>query len=166
MNVQPDSRILIIGIGNEWRSDDGIGLDIARNIENQSLPGVHVVYENRDGISLDEVWRGWKRVIVADAMCSGAQAGTILRIDANQTHLKPGAFPQSVHSFGLAEAVELSRVLGEMPSCLVVYGIEGKQFGHGDRISPEVRDAGEVVTARILHEIRHLQISILEQNDA
>jgi hydrogenase maturation protease len=161
-----DKEILVIGIGNEWRCDDGIGVNVGRRIRDLAIPGVQVVFENRDGISLDEVWRGWEKVIVIDAMCSGAESGAILRINANQTPLKPGAFPQSVHAFGLAEAVELARIMGDIPACLVVYGVEGKRFGHGATLSPEVRDAGERVTERILEEILRLQSNTPEQTSA
>ncbi len=160
-----DRDILIIGIGNEWRSDDGIGIEVGRRIKDRALLGVQVVFENRDGISLDEVWRGWKYVIVVDAMCSGVPAGTIRRIDANHTPLKPGAFPQSVHAFGLAEAVELSRVMGDLPACLVVYGIEGKRFGHGPTLTPEVREAGKQVIDSILEEIEK-HFTTLDTGDA
>lgn len=164
ITVNPE--ILLIGIGNEWRCDDGIGLDVARHVQSLSISGVQVVLENRDGISLDEVWRGWSKVIVVDAMCSGADPGTVLRIDANSTHLKPGAFPQSVHAFGLSEAVELSRIMEELPACLVIYGIEGREFKHGTDYSSEVRLAGETTTARILDEIERLRTGTGGQGDA
>lgn len=161
-----DRDILIIGIGNEWRCDDGIGIEVGRRVRDRALPGVQVVFENRDGISLDEVWREWKHVIVVDAMCSGASPGTIVRIDANKTPLKPGAFPQSVHAFGLAEAVELSKVMGNMPACLVVYGIEGKRFGHGATLTHEVCEAGKSVFDKILEEIEQHFTGIQDKEDA
>lgn len=90
----------------------------------------------------------------------------MLRINANNTHLKPGVFPQSVHAFGVVEAVELSRVLGDIPECLVIYGIEGKEFSHGKILSPEVSEAGEKVTARIVEEIDCLRTGLEANSDA
>lgn len=159
-------EILLIGVGNEWRSDDGIGPNVVRHIQKLSIPGVQVVYENRDGISLDETWRGWSKVIVVDAMCSGSEPGTMVRIHANHTPLKPGVFPQSVHAFGLSEAVELARIMGEMPQNLVVFGIEGREFGYGTILSPDVQMAVQTATTHILDEIESLRTDGGEQSHA
>ncbi|MFN4152349.1 MAG: hypothetical protein ACK4IX_15520, partial [Candidatus Sericytochromatia bacterium] len=47
-------------------------------------------------------------------------------------------FNYSTHAFSLAESIELSRVLGELPDNLIIYGIEGKNFSTGQNVSKEV----------------------------
>ena len=60
--------------------------------------------------------------------------------------LPRGLFRCSSHLFGPAEAVETARVLGRLPTELVLYGIEGAEFGYGEALSPEVeRTAIELV---------------------
>src|ERR1035437_11103975 len=56
---------------------------------------------------------------------------------------------RSTHHFGLAEAVELARVLDRLPPCLWIYGIEGRRFEQGSCPSPEVARAIEEVAERI-----------------
>src|SRR5262249_55198419 len=86
-------------------------------------------------------WRGSETVIIIDAVMSGAAPGTIHRFDANIRRIPKGALRCSTHAFGVAEAIELSRALGEIPRSLTVCGIEGKNFAAGVGLSPEVEKA-------------------------
>ena len=75
------------------------------------------------------------------------------RFDAREP-LPPGwGRGVSTHALGVGEAVELVRSLGRMPERLVIYGIEGARFGHGEPMSAEVERAVEEVVARILAEL-------------
>jgi hydrogenase maturation protease len=57
---------------------------------------------------------------------------------------------------GVAEAVELARALGELPTSLVVYGVRGGRFDHATELSPEVDAACDEVVGRVLEDIRAL----------
>ena len=52
----------------------------------------------------------------------------------------------STHLLGVAEAVELARVLGRLPKALRLVAIEGRNFAHGAKLSPQVEAAVETVT--------------------
>jgi hydrogenase maturation protease len=97
---------------------------------------------------LIEAWRGAGSVIVIDAVTSGAEPGTIHRFEANTETLPKSLFRYSTHAFSLAEAIELARALGELPSRLVVYGIEANDFTAGVGLSSAVDEA-----ARQLEEL-------------
>jgi hydrogenase maturation protease len=132
---------LIIGIGNEYRGDDAVGLIVARRLRGRLSDSVKVLEQTGDGAALMEAWRCAETVIVIDAVASGAAPGAIHRFDANTRPIPKNAFRCSTHAFGVAEAIELSRALGEFPRSLVVYGIEGKNFAAGVGLSPEVEKA-------------------------
>jgi hydrogenase maturation protease len=132
---------LIIGIGNEYRGDDAVGLIVARRLRERLSDSVKVLEQTGDGAALMEAWRGVERVIVIDAVASGAAPGAIHRFDANTRPIPKNAFRCSTHAFGVAEAIELSRALTRLPRSLMVYGIEGKNFAAGVGISPEVEKA-------------------------
>ncbi len=91
-------------------------------------------------------------MVVIDAARTGAPAGSVLRFDAAEKPLPAGFFRSSTHAFGVAEAVELARALGRLPGRVVVYGIEGRSFEAGGRLSKEVRRAVEEVAARVASE--------------
>jgi hydrogenase maturation protease len=152
---QPHSLPLIIGIGNEYRGDDAVGLIVARRLKECLADSVTVLEQSGDGVSLMDAWRGAETVIIIDAAMSGAGPGTIHRYDANTRPAPKSYFCCSTHAFGVAEAIELARALGNIPQRLVVYGIEGKNFAAGVGLSAEVEKAAGETVRQALATIQH-----------
>ena len=146
--------IVIIGVGNEYRSDDAAGIAVARRLRALFSTGVTILEESGEGTALMEAWQGAAWVMLVDAVRSGASPGTIHRLGARAAPLPMGFFHYSTHAFSVAEAVELARSLDELPAHLVVYGIEGANFAAGVELSPAVEQAVEVVVERIAEEVR------------
>lgn len=146
--------ILVVGIGNDYRGDDGAGLQVARRIRRTGLEDITVRESGGDLTSLPDSWSGFGSVFLIDVVQSGSPAGTLLRFDASAESL-PAVFVCHVSSHGisLADAVELARALQELPEHLIVYGIEGKTFDMGADLSPEVVRAVGEAAGRILGEI-------------
>lgn len=143
------SPILVIGIGNEYRSDDGAGLVVARGLRAKNLPDMLIIESSGDGAALMEAWKTAPSVILIDAAASGKAPGTIQRFDALTQPLPPGFSFHSTHAFGVAEAIGLARALQQLPPHLVVYAIEGKHFTAGVGLSPRVAKAVQKVIAHI-----------------
>ena len=153
MSSREVSRILIIGIGNLSRRDDAVGLVVARALRARNLKHIEIIELGGEGAALLEAWQGAERVVIVDAMQSGAAPGTILRFEAHRQQIPTQFFRYSTHNFGLAEAIELGRALGRLPKELIVYGIEGKDFSLGEGLSPEVASAISQVLEKILAEL-------------
>lgn len=153
MTTDPRAGVLVIGVGNEWRGDDSVGLATARRVRDLSGPRVRVVEEGRDGASLLDVWAGAQRVWLIDAAVSGAAPGTVRRLDAVREGIPVGMRLSSSHLFGVAEGVELARGLDRLPPALVIFAIEGRSFDPGADMTPEVHRAADDVAARIIEEI-------------
>ena len=143
---------LVIGIGNTWRGDDGVGPMIASALHEKELPNVKVVPNVADGLDLLDKWRDADSVYIVDALRGCAEPGTVIRVDALHETL-PTEAGYSSHTFGLAEAIELGRTLGQLPKKLVVIGIEGQDFGMGDRISAVVENSARRVIAELCAEL-------------
>jgi len=146
-------KILVIGVGNEFRGDDAAGVLVARRLGERNLPGVKVIEQNGEGAALITAWEGAETVFLIDAAQSGAEAGTIHCFEAHETPLPVDFFSFSSHAFGAAEAIKLSLILGELPDRVVVYGIEGLNFAAGLGLSQPVEQALEIVLQRLLDEI-------------
>jgi hydrogenase maturation protease len=138
---------LIIGVGNAFRRDDGAGSAVAEALRGR--PGFEVLLLHGEGSELIEAWRGRDHVIVIDAMRSGAAVGSLRSFDALAEPLPSGAFPCLSHQFGLAEAVEMARLLDRLPAALTLWGIEGQDFGQGPGFSPEVAVAVAALIDRL-----------------
>ncbi len=144
------SGVLVIGIGNRFRRDDGVGPVVADRLAGH---GIETVELSGDGTELMEAWAGGDHVILVDAARSGAVAGTVHHLNANSSEIPSGLFHYSSHQFSVAEAIEMARILGRLPPRMVVYGIEGKDFSYGEELSPEVSGALDAVTQAILSEV-------------
>jgi len=151
-------KILVIGVGNPFRQDDGAGLAVARKLKELADASFSVVEQGGEGATLLEAWKGAGTLLLLDAVQSGAEPGTIHRLDAQSQPLTANMFRGSSHAFGIAEAVELGRALGQLPEKLIVFGIEGKEFQAGAGLSPEIESAVPVVVEKVLEEIRALRI--------
>lgn len=148
--------MLIIGIGNAYRRDDGVGLIVARRLKEEAPDTIKVIEESGEGAALMESWKGTETVIIIDAVNSDSEPGTIHRLDAHEQSIPAKFFHYSTHAFSVAEAIELARALKKLPPRLIVYGIEGKNFEAGEGLSPEVEQAAEEVIKAVLKEIRTL----------
>lgn len=153
--VENDFRkVLLIGIGNEYRSDDRIGLEVARQIRKKQFPCVIVKEESGEGTALMEAWRGCESVIIRDAVSSGVKPGTIFEIDARGKNVPAKFFHYSTHAFSVAKAIELARTMKTFPSRVLVYGIEGADFSAGTNISHAVQESAEQVVEQILKMVK------------
>jgi hydrogenase maturation protease len=146
-------RRIIIGIGNPDRGDDGAGRAAARRLCGVLPQGVVVVEHDGETTGLLAELDGAATAYLVDACVSGAPAGTVYRYDVAKTQLSHVARGASSHGLGLAEAVELARILGQLPPSCIVYAIEGETFAFGTVLSPPVATAVDDVVARICGEI-------------
>ena len=149
--------LLVIGIGNAYRSDDAAGLiaarQIARRIKGKASEHCAVIEHTGEGAALMELWKGADRVIVIDAMRSGAAPGNVSRFDATRRPLPATMHRDSTHAFSLPEAVELSRTLQQLPRQLIVYGVEAQNFEPGTNLSAALELAMQTLVERVLQEV-------------
>jgi hydrogenase maturation protease len=146
------ARTLVIGVGNAYRRDDAAGLLVARAVR-AARPDLAVREESGEGAALMDAWQDADRVILCDAVASGAAPGAIHRLDAQAAPVPAHFFNYSTHAFSVAEAVELARALGRLPRRLRIYGIEGAAWAAGQEISAPVAAAVSAVTAEILADL-------------
>lgn len=141
------ARVLVIGVGNVYRGDDGVGLAVVRALRARKIENARLMESDGNCTTLLEAWQTASKVILVDAVLSGASAGTISRFDASYSQDIPTTYTFfSTHAFSIAETLALARILDQLPPCFIIYGIEGKSFTSGEKLSPPVKKAiGEVV---------------------
>ena len=128
-------------VGNPWRCDDAAGLEVARLLRGTLPAGVELLEREGEPTQLIDAWDGANMLWLVDAVSSGAEPGTLHRLDASEHELPQDLFRRSTHHVGVAEAVELARVLGRLPERTIVFGIEGGSFEIGDELTPAVAAA-------------------------
>jgi hydrogenase maturation protease len=144
---------LVIGAGNTCRQDDAAGIEAAARVKEKSNGSFTMIEQSGEATALMEAWRGFDRVIIIDAVRSGAKPGTIHRWNAGSESIPRNYFHNSTHTFGVVEAIEMARALGELPFEVIVFGIEGKSFDIGAGLSSEVEKAAEKTAEMVLKDI-------------
>lgn len=150
------SGLLVIGVGNLLRRDDGVGRIAARAIARAGVPA-RVIEMEGEGATLLEAWDQAGVVVVIDAMRSGSAPGTVHRFEPPADRLPSTLRSTSTHAFGIPDAVALGRTLERLPPRLIVYGIEGADFTAGEGLSPQVDAAVPVAVSRIRAELEGLR---------
>lgn len=146
--------ILVIGLGNDFRSDDRVGLFVARRIQAEKNPKVDVLIGVGDALELIDRWNDADLVILVDCAVSGGEAGKTYRFDALADPIPEALFSRySSHAFSVVDALALGGALGKAPTKLIVYGIEAADCSPGTEMSPAVAQAAEKVLAAIRGEI-------------
>jgi len=132
---------LIIGIGNELRGDDAVGLTIVRTLSATPSTEWDVCETSDDALTLMETWHGRERVIIVDATQAAGAPGEITRLDPSPGPLNQILNDVSSHGLGLGYSLELARSLAKLPKHCVVFVVEGLDFSMGIGLSPEVEHA-------------------------
>jgi hydrogenase maturation protease len=146
---------LVIGVGNPDRGDDAVGPLVASRLKRRARDRFEVIEQTGEGLSLMEAWEGVDTVIILDSALSGASVGAIHRVDATAESMPRELFRCSTHALGVAESIELARVLFQLPRRVIVYGIEGHDFEAGAGLSAPVEEAALKLEALVLREIEH-----------
>ncbi len=117
------TRPLVLGLGNELAADDAVGVLTARSVA-QELAGVaDVVESSASGMALIEVFAGYDRAIVIDAIATGRNPpGTITELGLDEVGR---VLAPSLHHAGLPEMAAVAARLGlRFPSETRVFAVE------------------------------------------
>jgi len=155
-----DNNILVMGVGNDLRGDDRVGLVLARSIRARQLPNVEVIECKGDIATWLSLWAGRDNVVMLDAVLSGAQPGVIHQLDVSDDPLPmTHRSPSSSHVLDVSQIIELARILHRLPRRLLFFGIEGQSFTHGTDLSPAVQAALPAAMTTIITAISALSKS-------
>lgn len=155
----PHSTI-IIGIGNPLLTDDGVGLAVARRLEDalRGREAVTVACLSAGGLRLVEAMAGHDRAILIDAIVtSSGKPGAVYRLtprDLGRTHNVP-----STHDGSLPAAIELARLAGlKIPADIRIWAVEaGDVATFSESLTPAVAQAVPRVVQTVLQHLERRQ---------
>ena len=128
---------VVIGIGNSYRRDDGIGPAVAAAVGDLALPGVRVLGCAGEMTQILDGWTGAATAVVVDATAGGTP-GRVRRCGLDDF---VEATPFSSHELSLRTTYELARALGRAPDSVVVVTVDVADTGHGVGLTPAVAAA-------------------------
>ena len=151
-SFSPVAPLVIVGLGNEIASDDGVGLHAATALatELRDRSDVEVVALPWAGFALLDVLRGRKCAVLIDGLTTGEhRPGAVVRLD--EADLRGSVRLNSFHDINYPTVMALGRTMGwEMPDQVAIWGIEmavSDEFG--EELTPAVSDA----VATVVHEV-------------
>jgi hydrogenase maturation protease len=146
--------VVVIGVGNEFRRDDGAGPAVITSLRGQVPPEVELVLTDGEPTRLIEAWTGAALAVVIDAVRTDPpRPGQVHRFVLDRPIGGP-ARTTSSHGFGLDDAVRLALALDRMPGRLVVHAIEAADLSRGPGLTPLVAAAIDDVARAVLSDIR------------
>jgi hydrogenase maturation protease len=154
------SRLRILGIGSP-SGDDQAGwlvVDALRDLGATAAAGIELEKLDRPGAGLVDRLQDADRVILVDAMQSGAEPGCIRRFGRHEWPAAGGGV--SSHGFGLPDALALARELGCLPARLDLYAIEIGSALPGARPDPAIRGAARRLAAMIAGDIGGIRAAV------
>jgi hydrogenase maturation protease len=141
----------LIGVGNRWRRDDGVGHEVVVRAGRQLTVEHEVVLCDGEPSGLIDAWSGRELAVIVDATRGGGSPGTV-RVWTDETPTRPFTVAGS-HALGVGHALALAQALGRAPTHLVVIGIEADDVspGHGlsSVVAAAIDDAVELVVAAV-----------------
>jgi len=159
-------NILIIGMGNVLMQDEGVGVRAVEELESRyHIPvGVTVVDGGTTGMELFEPIRQCDRLIVADAVNTGASYGTLVRI-ANEEI--PAFFQTKLsnHQLGLSDLLALLTLKGEVPEHVAIIGMVPHLLENRLGLTPEAAAGLDGMVRMLVAELAALGVDLRPRSE-
>ncbi len=144
--------VVVIGVGDPMRRDDGVGPAVLDALRPVLAPEVTVQACLGETTELLDAWQGARLAVLVDATrATPAQPGRIHRLDALAAPARAGS--AGSHAADLGEVIALARALDRLPARLVVYAVEVADTGYGTGLSTVVSQAVPELRDRIAAEV-------------
>ena len=146
--------IAILGVGNILLKDEGIGVRVVRELEQEYTfePEIALIDGGTDGPHLTSLVADFDEIIVIDAVEGGEKPGSLYRFTLDQisfdipTHL-------SIHQMGVLEALNEVKLLGKKPEVTFI-GVEPEDISPwGMDLSPVIEEKIPEIITLVLKEL-------------
>jgi len=152
MDKKSNSRIVVLGVGNELMKDDGIGVHLARALAKENLTAPVEMIEGATILDCLPGGEPISKLVVVDAVCGGGEPGAIYRFTPDQIEAEANLMT-SVHQLGLLDSLKMSEMAGIKPRETVIIGVEPKEIAWGMELSPEIQGRLPEVMRLVLKEV-------------
>lgn len=118
---------IIIGIGNILLQDDGVGVHVIEQLENEKLPStIELVDGGTSTLDTLGFFLDYKKVIVVDCLKAGLEPGTIYKIKPEdiKNYKKENL---SIHDVQILDVVKMANMMDKYPE-VVIFGIEPEKI--------------------------------------
>jgi hydrogenase maturation protease len=160
-----EPRVLVAGIGNVFRTDDGFGSVVARRLAGLSWPeGVRVVDYGIRGLHLAyDLLDSWDALVLVDAVPDRGDVGSVAVVGIGPEDV--GTRPHvDAHSMEPAAVLAtLAALGGRLPPRTLLVGCQVAETGDGIGLTPPVEAAvaaaAQTVQTVVARELRPTEVA-------
>ena len=151
--ISNHEKTLVLGLGNELMSDEGVGVHVVRRLAQQQLPeNVECLDGGTGGFVLLEPLQQAERIIMIDASADSNPIGTVTRTTPRFSRDYPPTL--TAHDVGIKDLLDVFHLLGgEREVTLYAITIDPKQPILME-MSRDIAKAADEAVERILAELR------------
>ena len=160
----PRGPIAILGVGNVLLGDDGVGVDVVREIARRVASGETTVPAETDlvdggtlGLRLLPLVSGARALVIVDAAEVGEAPGDV-RVVSGASIGSCGIRVSAGADAGIGELVDVARLLGTLPPGVSLVGIRPAALEAGLGLSPAVQATLDEAVRAVLEEARRLDV--------
>ncbi|OIJ95313.1 hydrogenase maturation protease [Streptomyces monashensis] len=148
------ARVVVIGVGNPLRGDDGVGPAAVEALRGRVPDGTVLAVSDGEPARMLDLWRGADTVVVVEALrARPSRPGQLHTLTVADAAART-AGAASTHALGLGECLALAEALDQLPSSLVVHAMEVADVELGARLSEAVRSALPGLADRVAASVR------------
>lgn len=155
----PAANALVLGIGNLVMSDDGVGVRVVQQLQQEFLfsANVELVDGGTLGLDLLPLLEGRSHLIMIDAVETGKGPGTCVRLTGEEL---PIALETKVspHQMGLKDLLAVARLMGHAPGEMVLLGVQPGCIEVNAELSPAVALQVETLKGAVLKELAQIGV--------
>ncbi len=150
-------RVLVAGVGNDLRQDDGFGIAVVRRFSESGVPeGVEVFESGIAGIRMvQELMDGYEALVIVDATDREEEPGTVYLLEVEVpdpdelTEEDRQEFLADTHLTVPSKALTLARALKVLPPRVYILGCQPKEHELGMGLSEPVQRGVAEATQRL-----------------
>ena len=162
MTEQPSqpARHLVLGLGNELFTDEGVGVAAARVLAERDILGVEVLDGGTLGIALLPAVEGRSSLLVLDALVDpDLEAGDLVVLDGAQIDRARGVL-FSAHQVGISEVLGAATLAGRAPERIAAVGMVPASLETGFGLSATAQNQLEAMVALALDVLADWEVLI------
>lgn len=147
-------RVVVIGVGNPLRGDDGVGPATVEALRGLVPDGTVLTVSDGEPARMLDLWCRADTVVLVEALrAQPARPGKLHTFTAADAASRTAA-TASTHTLGLGECLALAEALGQLPTRLVVHAMEVADVELGAPLSEAVRSALPELAHRVAASVR------------
>jgi hydrogenase maturation protease len=160
--INNDSQIKIIGFGNQYMSDDAVGIKVVNLLKEHEISNrgnLEIIDGGTSGVDLIFLLKNTRKAIIIDAVDAGQPGGQVIVFSPDQVKefkkCKNAFKSFSLHDIDLVEVFELIKTL-DLKTKIRIIGIKPEKIGFGENLSPVVEGKIPEIISLVLKEVEEI----------